>query len=304
MSNAIRKSPDSNGIYHYVQQVNLADHPSASWEHDPNITTVASVNQNYRKWSSGNVIEMTQSEKDLVDEALTVDLNSDNADKFIVDSAFKGNEIKTITVPFGSKSFITTILEKDVLVPVSSTLLSARGSGPVGWDPQNVSTGESQINDGSYGNLMYNNSSSGNTSGMIMGIDMLTPTTINFMKRTDHSTSYYDTAWEFIGTNNADGTKHTVIFSVTQTGPNLDPNQFERAFSPVTFRYYGWRCVTSFNSSFTITRELELFDATTATIDVELTSGTDYTAYSPSPGSLTISNKSPDPKNFKIICLG
>ncbi len=71
MANAIKKTADVNGIFQYVESINTPDYPTAEWEIDPDVTGVAAVPRNHWKYDGSSVVaEMTQPEKDAVDDAL------------------------------------------------------------------------------------------------------------------------------------------------------------------------------------------------------------------------------------------
>lgn len=71
MSSAIRKISDTYGIFHYVESINTPDYPSEDWEHNPDVSGVSGVTQNYWKYDGSSVVvEMSQAEKDAVDAAI------------------------------------------------------------------------------------------------------------------------------------------------------------------------------------------------------------------------------------------
>ena len=69
---AIRKVPDPNGNYYYVQRIRERDYPTADWAHNPDISAVDGVEQRYWKWDDDAqvVLEMTQEEKDNIDNRM------------------------------------------------------------------------------------------------------------------------------------------------------------------------------------------------------------------------------------------
>lgn len=69
--NTIRKTPDSNGIYHYVELCNNADYPTTEWVHDPDISAVSGVDKLYWEWNGLTVTEMSATDKALVNQAVT-----------------------------------------------------------------------------------------------------------------------------------------------------------------------------------------------------------------------------------------
>ena len=105
MTNAIRKSPGPNGIFHYVINVDISGYPSVDWEQDPNVTavTTAGVSQNYWKYDGSNtVVEMTQAEKDNVDLLLSpvaVVNGQGDTQLYTFNETFTSNEVKIITLP-------------------------------------------------------------------------------------------------------------------------------------------------------------------------------------------------------------
>lgn len=71
MANAIRKTADAQGIFQYVESINTPDYPTVDWEIDPDVSGVSGVNRDHWKYDGSNVVaEMTQPEKDAVDDAL------------------------------------------------------------------------------------------------------------------------------------------------------------------------------------------------------------------------------------------
>lgn len=308
MSTAIRKTTDVNGIFHYVESINTPDYPTANWEINPDVSGVSGVSRNYWKYDGTNVVvEMSQGEKDAVEAALAAFalLNEEPIALVYNDtSTFASSEEKIITLANPLTDLVVHVLDPEYQELIGETLLSASGSGPVGWDPGNISTGENNLNNGNYSDLTYNNLLTGNTSGKILGIDMLTPTTINAMRRYDYNAAYYDTEWQFIGTNDVTAATYTVIFTQSQTGPNLTPNPFFKAFADQTFRYYGWRCVSSFNATYTITSELELLSGTLQTIKKELAVNTDYEVSILNSTQIAVTNVSAEQRELKVIIIG
>jgi len=304
MTTAIRKIANAQGLYDYVEAINPVDYPTLDWAIDPDISAVGAVPRVYWKWNGSVVVEMTQVEKDAIDDYDAPDeLNPVEALTIVNEQSYMADETKVIDLTSYSGLSVVSVYDPSVSELAGGGLLSAAGSGPVGWDPNNVGTGEASINNGNYTDLVYNNSAAGNTSGVIMGIDMLTPTAINYMKRWDYSASYYDTSWEFIGTDDATAATYTVIFAQTQTAPFLDPTPFERSFPEVTFRYYGWRCVTSFNATYTISRELELYNGTIELVKKPLDFGVEYDFYIDDGMMLHITNKD-TPRTLRVVLMG
>ena len=308
MSNAIRKIASDSGQYDYVTAINPNDYSETDWVIDPDISAVSNVLRIYWKWNGSTVVEMSESEKSVVDYFRNqVDDTPVQVLTAYNEQYYELNETKMIDLSiYGEKSNITlnSIMDPKSSIVEDAELLSAAGSGPTGWDAKNKTTLENSINNGSYTDLVYNNSSPGNTSGIIIGIDMKVPTTINFMKRWDYSATYYDKVWEFIGTNDPSADEYTVIFKQEQESPFLDVSApFEKSFSDVTFRYYGWRCVTSNNSTYTITRELEFFYGLHKTVEKTLKYGDDYDFYVDENKKLYITNKG-TARTMKVILMG
>jgi len=276
--------PGSNGIYHYVVGINISDYPSLAWEIDPDISAVlaASVSQNYWKYDGTNVVvEMSVAEKEAVDLALIAE-NAINASDDVVMYTFTDtyaiDEVKTIILPAPLNITAYSILRPGVNTIVGNrTLLSAAGSGPTGWEPTNRSTLENNINNGSMADLVYNNSAAGQTNGYIIGIDMQTPTTINSLTFWDYNPTYFNTSWEFIGTNDATAASYDIILARTQSiANNLIDDPFNVVFNDQTYRYYGIRCVTSNNSSWSIHSEIQLHSGTLGTVTECLINGKDF----------------------------
>ena len=305
MANAIRKTPDANGVYQYVMSMNTPDYPSADWEHNPDTSGVSGVSRNYWKYDGTNVVaEMSQPEKDAVDAALAA-AAAVTAEPFghmyTNQQSFNADQSIIITMPEDLPSMVAHVFDPMVQVLTGETLVSPAG---VGWDPQNKSTGEANVNNGNYSDLFYNNSLTGNTAGTIFGIDMGAPTAVSAMRRYDYNASYYDTEWEFIGTNDATGATYTVIFTATQTSANLTPNPYFRAFSEQTFRYWGYRCVSSFNATYTIISEMELMTGTLATVEKELVLGTDYSVNKLNDTQIEVKNLTGEARTFKTVVIG
>jgi len=308
MSNAIRRVAPANGRYDYVVAIDPANYPVIDWVIDPDISGVSNVPQMYWKWdsSTSTVIEMTESEKDAVDDYGELDdVVPVQVVTIYIEEEFAIDETKVIDLnQYGQSNLkLHAAFDPSVTILAKSSLLSADGSGPVGWDAGNVSTNEKSINNGSYTDLVYNNSVSGNTSGVILGIDMITPTKINYMKRWDYSSTYYDKVWEFIGTDDPTGKDYTVIFTQSQKGPYLDPTPFEKGFPEVVFRYYGWRCVTSNNSSYTISREMELYYGENEVVQKALKLDDDYEFYIDKKNQLHVTNKNVN-RTLRIVLMG
>ena len=70
MFNAIKRTPSETGQYEFVISTDVDMYPSTEWAHDPDISTVGDVPRTYWKWDDANniVIEMSQAEKDIVDD--------------------------------------------------------------------------------------------------------------------------------------------------------------------------------------------------------------------------------------------
>lgn len=306
MINAIKKTTDVNGIYHYIVNGPDASYPTVDWEHNPDISGVSGVSENYWKYDGSNVVvEMSTSEKDAVDSML-VDIETMNAEPIgnvITDEqVYNGEETKVITLPTSFPNIIVHVMDPKTPSLLNSELLSASATP---WDVFNRSTNEASINNGSYVDLAYNNTSAGNTSGFILGVDMGTPTAITAMKMWDYSTAYYNTEWEFIGTNTIGSPfTYTVIFNHTQNTPYLDPNPFFTTFTEQTYRYYGLRCVTSNNVTYSIWRELELYSGTPATVEKKLTVNNDYEYSMLSDNEICIKNLKSTSRTLKTVIVG
>ena len=304
MANAIKKTPDGNGIFEYKESVNTPSYPPATWEINPDVSGVSGVARIYWKYDGSNVVvEMSQGEKDAVDaalEAAAMVIPSD-ANLYTNEQSYNVDQSIIITLPESMPSTIVHVYDPSQQVLTGETLVSPAGTG---WDPGNKGTGEANINNGNLGDLCYNNSAAGNTSGIIFGIDMGVATAITAMRRYDYNASYYDTAWEFIGTDDATGATYDVIFSATQTSANLQPNPYFRAFAEQTYRYFGYRCVTSFNATYTIISEMELMTGTLATVEKELVQGTDFSFNKLSPTEVEIKNLTGEMRTFKTVVVG
>lgn len=68
MATVIKKTADQHGHYRIIRNVNLGDYPSADWLHDPDFSGVVGAPTKYWKVSGSSVVEMSQSEKDAVDD--------------------------------------------------------------------------------------------------------------------------------------------------------------------------------------------------------------------------------------------
>jgi len=214
--------------------------------------------------------------------------------------SYTSNETKSIILPMAMKDVIVHIVDPAVGVLLNPTLVSASGTG---WDPGNISTNEANINNGNLADLCYNNSSSGNTSGKILGIDMGSDTIINGVKKYDYSGTYFDTEWEFIGSDDSDASSYDVIFSMTQTSAMNNPNPSYNTFADQEYRYFGWRCVSSNNVTYSIVTELELFSGTPATVEKELLLGTEFDYSIVSNTKIEVTNKG-SARDFKVIVRG
>jgi len=229
-------------------------------------------------------------------------IKDNQANAFIDEQSYEGEESKIIDLPDWLSDVVIHVSDPAVVMTVGSSLISPKGTG---WDPSSVSGTITQINNGVYTDLAYNNLVAGNTEGIILGIDMGSAVTINSMKRWDYSTAYYDKHWEFIGTNNSDGSGYEVIFEVEQKSPYLDPNPYEKAFSDKTYRYFGCRCSESFNASYTIVRELELYSGgSVQTVEQKLANSTDYGYSKISNTQIMITNLSENSRTLKVIVVG
>ncbi len=308
MANVIKKTPGDNGTYHYLINVNISGYPSSDWEADPDVSGVSAVAQNYWKYNGTNiVIEMTQPEKDAVDVATSnEDIINTQEPPHIYNftETFTASELKTITLPIPLVNASVYITDTSFTELSGETLLSASGSGPVGWDPGNRGNLEARINDGIFTNLVYNNTSQGSTAGYIIGIDMLTATTINQLMFIEHGTSYFNTSWEFIGTNVATAATYDVIESGTSSVPYLAANPYISSFSDQTYRYFGIRCVTSNNASFAILRELELSSGTTQTVERTLPELNNYIISKINDSTYEITNLKADVVTYNIMFIG
>ena len=319
MANVFSKTPDANGVYSYKRSVHSPDYPTNDWLINPDVSLLEGgsppVPELYWKAAGSPlaVIEMTQGEKDAVDAALAPVSFSDGHG-FSDQQSYAVDETKIITLPLALPDVIIHVLDPAMSVLTGESLVSGGGTG---WDPGNVSTGEANINNGNLSDLVYNNSSTGNTSGLIFGIDLGSATAITAMRRYDYNASYYDTQWEFIGTNDSLAGKDTagrypngspldweVIFSTTQSAYASPTTPFFQTFTEKTYRYYGVRCVSSFNATYSIVSELELLTGTLATVEKELIKGTEYDYNILSPTSIEISNKTGQAKTLKVVVVG
>jgi hypothetical protein len=63
--NAIRKTPDVNGIYEYLENVRSSELSTTNWEFDPDVTTLEAANipQKHWKFVAPDVVEMSDAEK-------------------------------------------------------------------------------------------------------------------------------------------------------------------------------------------------------------------------------------------------
>jgi len=220
---------------------------------------------------------------------------------FVDERVFGPEETKIIDLPQEYPHSVVHVMDPYVDELINSTLVSPAGTG---WDPLKVSTVITSINNGVYADLVYNNSVSGNTTGVILGIDMGAPTTIRAMKRWDYSPTYYDTEWQFIGTNDSTGATYNVIFTHKQNTAYLDPHPFYLVFSPQTYRYFGVRCVKSFSSSYSIIRELELYTGTVAQVERKLMGDVEYSYRMITPSQIQLTNLTLHERTLKTIIMG
>lgn len=54
----------------YLQSVNTPDYPQSEWIRNPDLSLVKNVPKKYWKMEENNIVEMTQEEKNLVDQSL------------------------------------------------------------------------------------------------------------------------------------------------------------------------------------------------------------------------------------------
>ena len=312
MANAIKKKADSNGIYQYVEQINVLDYPLTNWIIDPDVSALVDVPRKYWKTiSSGiplvfSVVEMTQPEKDAVDIStsyITEVSTAPISTIFTRTLTFTDSETKTLVLPKPMNFVTINVYNTAVPILANAQLLSPGGTG---WDPFNRSSTEANLIDGNYNNLAYNNTSAGNTSGFILGVDMGSPTLVNAMRLIDWGAAYYCTAWELVGTNDISGSPSgfTVILSETQSAPYLTTAPFLKTFTDVTFRYYGIRVVSSINPNFAIWREMELLTGTMATVEKELSLGADFDYSKINSTTLEINNLKKTSQTYKIVITG
>jgi len=317
MANVLKKTPDANGVYHYVENILVpGDYPSGSWEYDPDtsaLTGSPAVNRNYWKYVSDNDAkcgEMNQSEKDAVDLALA-GLPVEEGQVYTECYTYAADEERTIILPAPLRNVVVHVLDPNVQELIGGSLDSPKGTG---YDPGNVSTGELNINNGNCSDLVYNNSSNGNTTWLVYAIDMGSATTVTAMTRCDYSASYYDTEWQFIGFDaplagspftSRFSSGYDVIFTQTQSSANLSANPFIRAFPGETYRYFGVRCVTSFNASYSIISEMGLYTGgTVQTVEKKLSVNTDYECSWLSPTQISIKNITGESKELKTVVMG
>ena len=88
MTNVIKKTPNEFGKYEFLINVDLSEYPESEWAHNPNIDDVADEPRLYWKWDDVNskVIEMTQAEKDIIDDG-GQELLDDNGNSITVNIA-------------------------------------------------------------------------------------------------------------------------------------------------------------------------------------------------------------------------
>jgi len=137
--------------------------------------------------------------------------------------------------------------------------------------------------------------------GYIVGIDMLTPTTINAVKFWDHGTTYFNTSWEFIGTNDSTASSYTVITSGTQIVPG---QPHVDTFADETYRYYGVRCVTSNHATWAIMTEIELNSGTVNIVEENITNKGSFNIYKLNDTTFELTNIQTMPLTVKIVIIG
>jgi len=320
MANAISKTADARGIYAYVENImDFASYPSANWYYDPDVSALSAVDRNYWVYVSDGdtkVQEMNQAQKDVVDAAL-LGLPVREGQVYTDCQTYAHDEEKCIILPAPLTNMVVHVMDPNVQHLVGGTLLSPTGTG---YDPGNVSTGELLINNGTLSDLCYNNSSTANTPGLVYGIDMGSSTPIMAMKRYDYSAAYYDTQWEFIGTNDDLTGKDTggrfflggspnvsweVIFTKAQSEACLNPNPHVQAFTERVYRYYAVRCVTSSNATYSIISELELYGGgSMQTVEQKLSVNVDYEYSASDEYTVCIKNITGDTKELKVVVMG
>jgi len=92
----IRKTPDENGVYHFIENVNPKRFDTNEWKIDPSISEeLKEVSTNYWKYVDDSVVEMTNEEKAAVDLAITDVEAMENAENVFTRS-FNGCRIYLI----------------------------------------------------------------------------------------------------------------------------------------------------------------------------------------------------------------
>lgn len=71
--NALRRVPDDNGIYHYVERCNSEDYPTTAWIHNPDTSAVSNIDKIYWVWNGSGVVEMDPDAKSQINQSLVKD---------------------------------------------------------------------------------------------------------------------------------------------------------------------------------------------------------------------------------------
>jgi hypothetical protein len=207
-------------------------------------------------------------------------LESNDVGKQFVSSFVAG--ITNTSIP--CSKFVNAFYEKSLPGPEIT---------PVGTvDPTNVSTGEANLINNNYTDLVYNNSSSGTTNKPLPGIDLGSSQLVSIIRvHWWTSNTYMATDYSIQGSN--DGTNWTDVASgLSSTGMS---GQAIDTVVNATYRYWRVFCVKGENGSWVTISEIEAFgtgstiqesiinndnisiicDTTTNTISIEVQSGSE-----------------------------
>lgn len=295
-----------NRVTHLLTSVHTPDYSGVTDKLvNPDLSSVVGQPTKYWKRDGTDVVLMSGAEQTLVDFVDPFQGEIFAPQQYVRPAeSYMKNETKTIVLPVEINNPIVYGYCPDCLVLTNGNLVSPSGTG---WDPGSKSTLEANINNGNFGDLVYNNSAAGNTSGIIFGIDMGAPTAITAMKKYDYSATYYDTEWEFIGTNDPTGATYDVIFTVTQDSARLAGNPTFETFPTENYQYFGYRCVSSNNASYTIVTELELYTGTATLVEKEVGKAEEFEYFvvdvSNGTTTLHITNKDKD-RDIKLVIIG
>jgi len=82
MATVISKTPNDYGVYRFLENINVASFNVADWVHNPDVSSLVTIPPRFWKYDGTNIVEMTTSEKTLVDISTTVSTNETGSMEF------------------------------------------------------------------------------------------------------------------------------------------------------------------------------------------------------------------------------